>query len=112
MTGLNRFYLIGRVTEDPDVRTAPDGSTVVKLGLSTTSTQKVGDAWVEEADLHLLTARGALAETLARTVSTGSTLAIEGEIHPRRWITPRGTHAYAVDLVITRILYTQPPKKD
>ena len=83
---LNKVMLIGNLTRDPEVRTAPAGQTVCSFGLATNRrwTDKSGQR-KEQAEFHNIVAWGKLADICGQYLSKGRQTYIEGRLQTRKW---------------------------
>jgi single-strand DNA-binding protein len=77
--GLNKVMLLGNLGADPELRMTPNGSAVLKLRLATSETyldrNKVRQ---ERTEWHSIVIWGRRAEALAKILSKGSRVFIEG----------------------------------
>jgi single-strand DNA-binding protein len=77
--GLNKVMLLGNLGADPELRMTPNGSAVLKLRLATSETyldrNKVRQ---ERTEWHSIVIWGRRAEALAKILSKGSRIFVEG----------------------------------
>lgn len=87
MANLNRVLLIGRLTRDPETRSLPSGNSVVSFGLATNRTYMRKDSGekVEETCFIDVEAWGRTGETIARWMSKGRQIFIEGRLKFDSW---------------------------
>lgn len=111
MASMNRVFLFGHLGTDPELRSTPSGTAVVKLALATTSSKKVNDEWVESTDWHRVTVFGKQAEWLARSAHKGSFVGVEATLRQNKWVNKEGQTQYGVDLLVDRVVCNIPPKK-
>lgn len=108
---LNQATLIGRVTRDPELRTLPNGTPVVKFSIATNNTYKNKEGQkVEETDFHNVSAFGRLAETIGQYVKKGQELLVIGRIKNRSWDKPDGTKGYATEIMMDTFSFGAKPK--
>ena len=105
MYGLNKAYFIGHLGRDPEPRTTPGGTTLVRLSLATPHARKDGENWVDTPDWHRLTAFGKTAESLLRNAHKGDMIAVESVVRPNRWTDKDGQAHYEVNLYVERVLW-------
>lgn len=72
---MNKVFLCGRLTKDPDIRTFDGGKMVAKFGLAVNRTYDR-----ETADFFDIECWGKTAELVARYVVKGKQVIIEGEL--------------------------------
>ncbi len=101
MNDINRVYLIGRLTADPELRTIPGGAQVCSFSLANNRsyTRQNGES-VEEVSYFNCTAWGKGGEILHRYAGKGKQLAVEGRLRQRRWQNAEGKNQSAVEIVV------------
>lgn len=97
---LNRASIIGRVTNDIESRTTPNGQTVVSFSVATNFrwTDATG-AKQEKAEFHNIVAWRKLAETIAQYLKKGSRVYIEGRLQTRSWDDQNGIKKYRTEII-------------
>ena len=82
----NLAIIIGRVTADPQLKSTPSGQAVCSFSIATnqTWTDSFGQK-KEKTDFHNIVAWGKKAETIAKWVTKGQELYVEGRIETRSW---------------------------
>src|SRR5580704_1859599 len=84
---LNKVMIIGRLTRDPELRTTPNGTSVVTLGLATNyvyTNQQSGQK-VEQVEYHTVVMWRKLAEIANQYLKKGRRVYIEGRLQTRSW---------------------------
>src|SRR3989344_1232751 len=81
---LNKVFLIGNLTRDPELRNLPSGAAVVSFGLATNRVwkDKQGEKQ-EDAQFHNIVVFGRQAEIVNQYLTKGSLVLIEGRIQTR-----------------------------
>src|SRR3989344_5827392 len=83
---LNKVFLIGNLTRDPEMRSLPSGQAVVNFGLATNRMWKGKDgSQQKQAEFHNIVMFGRLAEITKQYLTKGSMIMIEGRIQTRSW---------------------------
>ena len=83
---LNRVFLYGNLTRDPELKALPSGGSVANFGLATNRTYKDKNGQKQEAtEFHNLVAFGRTAEVIAQYVKKGRPLFVEGRLQTRSW---------------------------
>lgn len=84
---LNKVYLIGRLTQDPEARTTPSGQQVctVKLATSRVWNDPATKQKREATEFHTVIAWGRLAEICSQYLKKGGLAMFEGRIQTRSW---------------------------
>ncbi len=109
---LNKAHLIGRVTRDPELRTLPSGSGVVKFGLATNhSYKKQSGEKVETTQFHNCVAFGPLAEkVIAPYCKKGQEVYVSGRIEYREWEAKDGTKRTSTEIMVEDFQLGQKPQ--
>lgn len=82
---LNKVMLAGRLTRDPELKQLPNGNSVTNLGFVTNRVFKSGDEKKEEATFLDVKAWGASGETIAKYLTKGNPIFIEGRLTLETW---------------------------
>lgn len=98
---LNKVYLIGNLTQDPEFKALPSGSSVASFSLATnrTWTDKQGQRQ-ETAEYHNVVAYGKQAETISQYLRKGSLLFVEGRLQTRSWEAQDGQKKYRTEIIV------------
>lgn len=98
---LNKVFLIGNLTRDPELKALPNGSKVAAIGMATNRTWKdQNGARQESVEYHNVVAFGKTAETIAQWCKKGSSLYIEGRIQTRSWDDKDGKKNYKTEIIV------------
>jgi len=110
---VNRATILGRLGRDPDVAQWPDGTTYCKFSLATSErwTDKQG-VKQERTTWHDCQATKAAAEIIAKYVSKGDELYVEGPIEHREYTGKDGVQKKAVTIRVDRFSFVGSGKKD
>jgi single-strand DNA-binding protein len=91
MANLNKVYLMGNLTRDPEVRYTPKGTAVGDLGLAVNDSYKAQDGTIKETVTFVtVEVWGRQAETCKQYLSKGRPVFIEGSLKFDQWETPQG----------------------
>jgi len=86
MPSVNRVFLIGNLTRDPELRYIPSGTAVASFGLAMNRKYKAQDGELKEEVCFVdIDAWGRTAETCAEYLSKGSLVCIEGSLKYDTW---------------------------
>ncbi len=97
---LNKVFLYGNLTRDPELKALPSGGQVVNFGLATNRTYKDKNGAKQEAtEFHNIVAFGRLAEVIAQYMKKGRPLFVEGRIQTRSWES-EGQKKYRTEIVV------------
>jgi len=83
---LNKVYLYGNLTRDPELRSLPTGNKVTQFSLATNRVYKDQSGnKKEQTEFHNIVVFGRQAETSAQYLKKGQGVMIEGRIQTRSW---------------------------
>ena len=98
MSGLNKVMIIGRLGQDPEIKTA-GSSQVARLSIATS------ESWVdkngqkqERTEWHRVIFWGKQAEHVGKYLSRGRQVYIEGKLQTRSW-EDNGQKKYATEII-------------
>jgi len=97
---LNKAFILGNVTRDPEVRSMPNGNQVTNFSIATNRryTANSGEK-KEEVEFHNIVCFGKLADISARYLNKGSLVLIEGRIKTRNWVNTAGVKQYKTEII-------------
>lgn len=97
---LNKVFLIGRLTRDPEVRALPSGQQVASFGLATGSYyQDKSGQRQQKTEFHNIVVFGRLAEIVSQYLTKGSLAMIEGRLQTRSWQDSSGQKRNRTEIV-------------
>lgn len=98
---LNKAFIIGNLTSDPELKTLPSGTSVVSFGVATNRAWKDQQGQKkEEVQFHNIVAFGKQAEVIHQYLKKGSSIFIEGRIQTRMWDAKDGSKRSRTEIVI------------
>jgi single-strand DNA-binding protein len=100
-TNINRVVLTGNLTADPELRSLPSGMSVCSLRIACNTRRKdnASGEWVDKPNYFNVTVWDAQGENVARYLSKGRSVAIDGRLEWREWEAQDGTKRQAVDII-------------
>lgn len=101
---LNKVFIVGRVTANPELRTTVGGHSVTSFSLATNRawTGKDGGKQ-EETEFHNIVAWGRQAEIAAQFLTKGSLAMIEGRLRTRAWQDKQGENRKTTEIICERL---------
>ena len=112
MANLNRVFLAGNLTRDPEVRYTPTGTAVTDLGLAVNDTYKTKTGETKETTTFVdIVVWGRQAETCGEYLSKGSPALIEGRLQLEQWQTESGEKRSRLRVHADRVQFLGRPKK-
>jgi len=99
---LNKVFLYGNLTRDPELRALPSGQQVASFALATNRTYKDRDGNKKEtAEFHNIVAFGRQADLIGQYMKKGRPIFVEGRIQTRSWDDKNsGEKKYRTEIVI------------
>jgi single-strand DNA-binding protein len=109
MFDTNQVVLIGRLTQDPELRSIPSGTAVCALRLATNSGHKDPDGeWTERANFFDVSVFGAPGETVATYMRRGSRVCVTGHLYWREWETAEDQKRQSVSITADHVQFLDP----
>jgi single-strand DNA-binding protein len=98
---LNKVFLIGRLTRDPESRALPSGQSVSSFGMATNRVWIKRDTKEkqEQTEFHNIVAFGKLADICNQYLKKGGLAMIEGRLQTRNWQGQNGETKYRTEIV-------------
>jgi single-strand DNA-binding protein len=88
---LNKVFLMGNLTRDPEVRYTPKGTAVGEFGLAINDSYKAQDGTIKETVTYVdIEVWSRQAETCKQYLSKGRPVFIEGSLKFDQWESPEG----------------------
>jgi single-strand DNA-binding protein len=88
---LNKTYILGNLTKDPELKSLPNGTKVCNFSLATNRTFKdANGAKQENVEYHNIVMFARQAEVAGQYLKKGQSCLIEGRIQTRSWDDPNG----------------------
>ena len=97
---LNKVYLIGRLTQDPETRSTSTGQNVTTLNLATNRVwnDKLGQKQ-EATEFHRVIAWARLGDIAGQYLKKGGLVMIEGRIQTRSWTDQNNNKKYMTEII-------------
>jgi single-strand DNA-binding protein len=104
---LNKVFIIGNLTRDPELKAIPSGIKVCSFSVATNRVWKdKNGAKQEAADFHNVVVFGRQAETTAQYMKKGSQVMVEGRMQTRSWDdAATNTKKYRTEVIADRIQF-------
>ena len=97
---LNKTFVLGRLTADPELRSTTGGTPVMNIGVATNRqwTDKNGQK-TEEVEYHNVVLYAKQAEIAAQYLRKGSLALFEGRLRTRKWEDKQGFQRQATEII-------------
>ncbi len=110
MASLNKCFLIGNLTRDPELKYTPQGTAVCKFGLAVSRKFKGGDGQMQEQTTFFnIVVWGKQGENCSKFLSKGRSVFIEGRIDIRDYETQDGQKRKATEIVAEMVQFLGGP---
>lgn len=110
---LNKVFLIGRLTSDPQLKTTMSGQAVTTFSLATNRVwiNKQGQRQ-EDTQYHNIVVWGRQAEIASQFLKKGTMVFIEGRIQTRTWQDSQGQNRKVFEIIAERLQLGPRPRID
>ncbi len=106
MATLNKVFLIGNLTRDPELRYIPSGSAVVTFTVAVNRVYKTQTGEKKEQTSFIrVVVWGRRAEVCGEYLSKGNPVFIEGRLQSRDWETQEGQKRNTVEVIADNIQF-------
>lgn len=97
---LNKVFILGNLTRDPELRSTPSGQEVATFGVATNRvwTDKSGQKQTE-VEYHNVVVFGRLAQIASQYLSKGRLILVEGRIKTRSWEDQNGQKRTRTEII-------------
>ncbi len=112
MYTLNRVFLIGNLTRDPELKFTQSGAAVANFSIAVNRSwrKQNGDRQEETTFVRIITWRK-LAEICNEYLKKGSTILVEGRLANRTWTTQDGQKRSTIEIIANNIQFINIPRK-
>ena len=101
---LNKAFILGRLTVDPQLRSTQTGQQVASFGVATNRvwTDKNGQKQ-EAVEFHNVVVWGRQAEIVTQYLNKGSLILVEGRLQTRSWQDKQGQQKKTTEIIAEKI---------
>ena len=109
MTNLNKIFLIGNLTNNPELRQTQAGASVARFGLAVNQRYKNASGELKEDVCFVnIVAWNKLAEAVASYLKKGKSVFVEGRLNQNKWEAD-GQKRSKIEVVAKTIQFLSPP---
>jgi single-strand DNA-binding protein len=102
---LNKVYIIGNLTRDPEIKALPSGIKVCSFGVATNRSYKDKEGVKKDvAEYHNIVAFGKLGELSNQYLKKGQSALIEGRLQTRSWES-NGEKKYRTEIIADNVQF-------
>ncbi|WP_186650198.1 single-stranded DNA-binding protein [Fluviispira vulneris] len=107
MSGVNKVILIGRLGQEPEIRSTAGGQQVCTLSLATSESWIKDGNKEERTEWHRVVLWGRQAENAHKYLKKGRMVYIEGKLQTRSWQDQQGQKRYTTEIVATAMQFLE-----
>lgn len=109
---INKIYLVGNCTGDPELRYTPNGAATCTVNVATNRSTKDKDGnWSDVATFHRVVVWSKMAEFISKAIKKGDPVVVEGRQENRSYQTDDGQTRYVSEVVADNIIpFARKPK--
>lgn len=106
MASLNKVFIVGNLTKDPELRFVPSGQAVANMRVATNRKWKAASGeWKDETCYVGVVVWGKSAEACGEYLKKGSPCLVEGRLHNREWTTEAGEKRSVLEITAERVQF-------
>lgn len=107
MSGVNKVILVGRLGQEPDMRSTTSGQQVCTLSIATSETWTKDGNKEERTEWHRVVLWGRQAELAHKYLKKGRLVYIEGKLQTRSWQDQQGQKRYTTEIVANNMQFLE-----
>ena len=101
---LNKVFVLGNLTRDPELRQTPGGQAVCSFAIATNRFYTDGSGQKQkQAEFHNIVAWGRQAEIVNQYLRKGSPVLVEGRLQTRSWQDNQGVKHWRTEIIAERV---------
>ncbi|MBN2483545.1 MAG: single-stranded DNA-binding protein [Candidatus Omnitrophica bacterium] len=106
MVNLNKIFLVGNLTQDPQLRYTPQGAAVatLRIAVNTMFKDRAGEAKKETCFINVI-AWGQMAEVCNQYLQKGRAILVEGRLQSRTWQNSEGKNRSTIEVRAGRVQF-------
>ncbi|PJE73459.1 MAG: single-stranded DNA-binding protein [Candidatus Terrybacteria bacterium CG10_big_fil_rev_8_21_14_0_10_41_10] len=103
---LNKAFIIGNLTRDPESRSLPSGASVASFSVATNRVWRDQQGQKkEEVQFHNVVVFGKQADSVVQYLKKGNSVLVEGRIQTRNWNAQDGSKKSRTEIVAERVQF-------
>lgn len=103
---LNKAFIYGNLTKDPELKTLPSGQSVINFSIATNRTWKNKNGEKQNsAEFHNMVAFGRTADLIKEYMRKGGGLFVEGRLQTRTWESKNGEKHYKTEIIVENMQF-------
>ncbi len=105
MAGINKVIIVGRVGNNPELKTLSPGNMVATFSVATSESWVKDGQKQERTEWHRIVVWGKQAENCAKYLAKGRQVYIEGRLQTRQWEDQQGQKKYSTEIVANTVQF-------
>jgi single-strand DNA-binding protein len=105
MANLNKVFMMGNLTRDPELKFTPQGKAVCSFPMAVNRQFKSGDDLKKEVNFFPVVSWGALAENINKYLKKGSPVFVEGRLQNRSYETKEGQKRTVTEIITDNVQF-------
>jgi single-strand DNA-binding protein len=103
---LNKIFILGNLTRDPELRSLPSGIPVASFSVATNRVWRDKDGNKQESsEFHNIVVFSRQGELAAQYLKRGQTVLVEGRLQTRSWDDQSGQKKYRTEIIADRVQF-------
>ncbi len=107
MSSVNKAILVGRLGQDPEIRSTTSGQNVCTLSIATSESFIKEGKKEERTEWHRVVLWGKLAEIAHKYLKKGRLVYIEGKLQTRSWQDQQGQKRYTTEILANNLHFLE-----
>jgi len=107
MSSVNKVIIVGRLGQDPELRSTPSGQQVCNLSIATSETWVKDGNKEEKTEWHRVILWEKRAEIAAKYLKKGRLVYIEGKLQTNSWVDQNGEKRYATQILANSLQFLE-----
>lgn len=110
---MNKAFILGNLTRDPELRQTPNGQAVCTFSVATNRvfTDSSGQKQ-KQTEFHNIVAWGRQAEVVNQYLKKGNPILVEGRIQTRNWQDQQGAKHWKTEIILERFEFVGSRKEE
>ncbi len=106
MSGINKVLIIGRLGQDPELKTVGSGQQVARFSIATSENWTDRDGKKQErTEWHRIVVWGKLADLCGKYLAKGRQVYVEGRLQTRSWEDNQGQKKFTTEVVANTVQF-------
>ncbi len=105
MRSINKVFIVGNITRDPEIKMSASGQAIATFGVATNRDWTTKDSGRHtSSEFHEVVAWAKLAEICSKYLKKGKLVYLEGYLKTRSWDSADGTKRHRTEIVMNDLI--------